>query len=137
SAAFPTLVLVRTRPHHARGLRGERFGSRDRRARPVVVTQPLLDRGVDGVELRIAQREVGGGREGVGAVEDRSYALSAAADLPLSDAQLDTVDAAIEQRLRDDDWSGAAIAGAESLAAEATGVVGPGPDQNEGGEGGG
>ena len=65
------------------------------------------------------------------AIGERNYALSAASDFSLSDAQLDTVDAAIEERLRDDDWSGAAIAGAKSLEAEATGVVGPGSTTEE------
>jgi uncharacterized membrane protein YgcG len=65
------------------------------------------------------------------AIGERNYALSAASDFSLTDAQLDTVDAAIEERLRDDDWSGAAIAGAKSLEAEATGIVGPGPTTEE------
>ena len=61
------------------------------------------------------------------AIDDRQYALSYDNAFSLSDSQLDVVDAAIEERLRDSDWSGAAIAGAQSLEAEATGVVGPGP----------
>lgn len=63
------------------------------------------------------------------AVADRQYAFSIDPAFTLSDSQLDVVEAAIEERLRDSDWSGAAIAGAQSLEAEATGVVGPGPVQ--------
>ncbi|MDO7881486.1 TPM domain-containing protein [Salinibacterium soli] len=62
------------------------------------------------------------------AVEDRQYALSVDSAFPLSDAQLDDAESAIESELRDDAWADAAIAGAQSLEASATGVVGPGPD---------
>jgi hypothetical protein len=65
------------------------------------------------------------------AVEDRQYALSLDAAFPLSDSQLDVVESAIEAELRDSDWAGAAIAGAQTLEAEATGVVGPGPQQDD------
>lgn len=65
------------------------------------------------------------------AIDDRQYALSFDNAFSLSDAQLDVVDAAIEERLRADDWSGAAIAGAQAIQAEATGVVGPGPSTTE------
>ncbi|MBX3098193.1 MAG: TPM domain-containing protein [Salinibacterium sp.] len=64
------------------------------------------------------------------AVTDREYALSVAPDFTLTEAQLDVVDAAIEAKLRQSDWSGAAIAGAQELEAQATGVVGPGPQQS-------
>lgn len=63
------------------------------------------------------------------AITDREYALSVAPDFTLSDAQLDAVDAAIETKLRVSDWAGAAIAGAQELEAQVTGVVGPGPQQ--------
>ena len=66
------------------------------------------------------------------AIGDRQYSLSTADDFTLNDSQLDTVDAAIEERLRDDDWSGAAIAGAKALEAQATGVVGPGASGSAG-----
>lgn len=59
------------------------------------------------------------------ATGDRQYALSIASDFPMSSAQLDRVENAIEAELRDNDWSGAVIAGAQALEAEATGVVGP------------
>jgi len=62
------------------------------------------------------------------AIDDRQYALSLDSAFPLTDSQLDVVEAAIEDRLRDSDWSGAAIAGAETIVSEATGVVGPGPE---------
>ena len=61
------------------------------------------------------------------AVDDRQYAISVDPAFTLSDSQLDSVESAIEGRLRDSDWSGAAIAGAQELEAQATGVVGPGP----------
>jgi len=61
------------------------------------------------------------------AVEDRQYAISIDPAFTLSDSQIDTVEDAIEAQLVDSDWSGAVIAGAQSLEAEATGVVGPGP----------
>lgn len=61
------------------------------------------------------------------AIDDRQYAISVDPAFTLSDSQLDTVELAIEDRLRDSDWSGAAIAGARELEAQATGVVGPGP----------
>lgn len=61
------------------------------------------------------------------AIDDRQYAISVDPAFTLSDSQLDTVELAIEDRLRDSDWSGAAVAGAQSLEAEATGAVGPGP----------
>ncbi|EAR25061.1 hypothetical protein A20C1_00696 [marine actinobacterium PHSC20C1] len=52
------------------------------------------------------------------AVSQRQYALSVAADVSLTDAQLDAAERAIEAELRDDNWGQAAIAGAHSLAAE-------------------
>lgn len=59
------------------------------------------------------------------ALEDRLYALSTDNDIPLSDAQLDEVEIAIESALRENAWADAAIAGAEALEVAATGVVGP------------
>jgi uncharacterized membrane protein YgcG len=59
------------------------------------------------------------------ATGDRVYAMSVAPDFRLSDAQLGRVEDAIEAQLRDDDWSGAVVAGAQALEVEATGVVGP------------
>jgi len=53
-------------------------------------------------------------------VSQRQYALYVAADSPLTDAQLDAAELAIEQELRNDNWGQAAIAGANSLAAEPT-----------------
>ncbi|MEQ1735279.1 MAG: TPM domain-containing protein, partial [Rhodoglobus sp.] len=61
------------------------------------------------------------------AVGDRNYELSTDADFSLSDAQLSTVERAIEAELRNDNWAQAAIVGAQALEAEAVGVVGPGP----------
>jgi len=63
-------------------------------------------------------------------VSQRQYALSVAADAPLTDAQLDAAELAIEQELRNDNWGQAAIAGAESLAAEPTS---PSPAESSGG----
>lgn len=65
------------------------------------------------------------------AIDDRQYAISVDPAFSLSDSQLDAVEGAIEERLRDSDWSGAAIAGAHELEAQATGVVGPGPGTDE------
>jgi uncharacterized membrane protein YgcG len=59
------------------------------------------------------------------ATGERLYSMSIDDSFPLSDAQLDRVESAIEAELRDSDWSQAAIAGAQALEAEATGVVGP------------
>ena len=64
------------------------------------------------------------------AVSQRQYALSVAADSPLTDAQLDAAELAIEQELRNDDWGQAAIAGANSLAAEPTS---PNTEESSGG----
>ena len=50
------------------------------------------------------------------AVSQRQYALSVAADVPLTDDQLDAAEFAIEAELRDGNWAQAAIAGANSLA---------------------
>ncbi|HWR86622.1 MAG TPA: TPM domain-containing protein, partial [Rhodoglobus sp.] len=66
------------------------------------------------------------------ALDDRLYGLSVGPDLPLSDPQLDRVEAAIESQLRAGDWAQAAIDGAQTLQAEATGVVGPNqPDRSD------
>lgn len=59
------------------------------------------------------------------AIEDRQFALSIDSAFTLSDPQLDVVEAAIERELSQDDWAAAAIVGAQTLEAEATGVVGP------------
>lgn len=59
------------------------------------------------------------------AVGDRAYGLSVDPAFPLSESQLDRVEQAIEGHLREDDWGGAVVAGAQALEAEATGVVGP------------
>ena len=59
------------------------------------------------------------------AVDDRQYALSIDDSFTLSDTQITVVEQAIEAELRDDNWAQAAIAGAQSLEAEATGAVGP------------
>ena len=59
------------------------------------------------------------------AVDDRQYALSIDDSFTLSDAQITVVEQAIESELRDDNWAQAAITGAQTLEAEATGVVGP------------
>jgi len=75
------------------------------------------------------------------ALGDRQYALSIDDSFTLSEAQIDVVEQAIETQLRDDNWAQAAIAGAQSLEAEATGVVGPNQPTSqpstEGGSGGG
>ncbi len=55
------------------------------------------------------------------ATTDRRYDLSADHNIGLSEASLDTVQEAIEDQLRQDDWAGAAVAAADSLHAEATG----------------
>ncbi|KGM14956.1 hypothetical protein N867_13510, partial [Actinotalea fermentans ATCC 43279 = JCM 9966 = DSM 3133] len=47
------------------------------------------------------------------AVGDRAYAISVDDALDLTDDQLDTVAADVEDALRDDDWAGAAIAAAD------------------------
>lgn len=62
------------------------------------------------------------------ATGDRLYSMSIDDAFPLSDAQLDRVEAAVEAGLREGDWAGAAIAGAEAL--EAGGVVGPNQPTN-------
>ena len=55
------------------------------------------------------------------AVDDRQYALSVDQAFPLSDADLNEVESAIESELRDDAWADAAIAGAEAIATAANG----------------
>ncbi|TGJ94428.1 hypothetical protein DLJ96_19735, partial [Actinotalea fermentans ATCC 43279 = JCM 9966 = DSM 3133] len=55
------------------------------------------------------------------ATEDRRYDLSADHNIGLSEASLDTVQEAIEDQLRQDDWAGAAVAAADTLHTEATG----------------
>jgi hypothetical protein len=58
------------------------------------------------------------------AVQDRQYWVSVDDAISLSDAQLDTVRAAIEDRLRDDNWAGAAIAAADGYRNAAGGGTG-------------
>ena len=61
------------------------------------------------------------------AVDGRAYYLSAASDASLSDAELDRISLeVIEPRLRDEDWAGAAIAGAEAIAGDTGGGIGAG-----------
>lgn len=60
--------------------------------------------------------ESGLGREDVllaVAVQDRAYEISVDEAIPLTDDQLDSVAADVEDALRDDDWAGAAIAAAD------------------------
>ena len=64
------------------------------------------------------------------ATGDRLYSMSIDDAFPLSDAQLDRVEAAVETGLRESDWAGAAIAGAQALEAEAGGGVGPNQPTN-------
>ena len=59
------------------------------------------------------------------AIDERNYALSIDQNFPLTDAQLDRVEAAIESELVDDKWADAVVMGAQAIEAEATGVVGP------------
>ncbi|MBH0084552.1 TPM domain-containing protein [Salinibacterium sp. SWN167] len=64
------------------------------------------------------------------AVSQRQYALSVAVDAPVTDAQLDAAEAAIESQLRDDNWGQAAIAGADSLAGDSAAGTGTGTDSS-------
>lgn len=67
------------------------------------------------------------------ATEDREYQLSAAPDLPLTDAQLTEVQLiAIEPALRDNDWAGAAIGAAEGLSAALNGEAVQAPNVTPG-----
>ena len=58
------------------------------------------------------------------AVQDRRYAISVDDAISLSDAQLGTVRAAVEDRLRTNDWAGAAIAAADGYRNAAGGGTG-------------
>lgn len=58
------------------------------------------------------------------AVQDRAYAVSVDQNPELTDAQLSTVQAAVEDRLRTDDWAGAAIAAADGYRDAAGGGSG-------------
>lgn len=60
------------------------------------------------------------------AIEDRRYAVSVDDAISLTDAQLGTVRAAIEDRLRESDWAGAAIAAADGYRDPADGGTGEG-----------
>ncbi|WP_170028566.1 TPM domain-containing protein [Diaminobutyricimonas aerilata] len=63
------------------------------------------------------------------ATDDRNYELSTDLDIPLTEAQLDDVEAiALEPSLRENDWAGAAVATADGLAAVAQGLPVPEPD---------
>lgn len=53
------------------------------------------------------------------AISQRQYALSVSENAPVTDAQLDAAESAIESELRNDNWGQAAIAGANSLAGDA------------------
>lgn len=55
------------------------------------------------------------------AVDDRAYGLSADNNAPITDDQLGDVEAAAEDRLRQDDWAGAAIAAADTAREAVTG----------------
>lgn len=54
------------------------------------------------------------------AVDERNFGLSVAEESPLSDGQLDAVENVIVTALRADDWSGAAIDGAEEIQKQLT-----------------
>lgn len=56
------------------------------------------------------------------AIDDRQYALSVAPDSPLSNSQIDSVERAIEDQLRNDQWANAAIAGAQALGGGGGGI---------------
>jgi len=64
------------------------------------------------------------------AVQDRAYGVSVDQNFDLTDAQLSTVEAAVEDRLRADDWAGAVIAAADGYrdaaggGSNAVGIVG-------------
>ena len=60
------------------------------------------------------------------AVDDRRYALYVGAGNPVTDAQLDAVEIAVEDRLAEDDWTGGAVAAADTLRTELTGGSGTG-----------
>jgi hypothetical protein len=55
------------------------------------------------------------------AVDDRAYGISTDEEVPLTDDQLADVAAEIEDRLRDDDWAGAAVTAADGYRAAALG----------------
>lgn len=58
------------------------------------------------------------------AVDDRRYALYVGPGNPLTDAQLDAVEIAVEDRLAEDDWTGGAVAAADTLRSQLTGGSG-------------
>src|SRR5665648_270191 len=58
------------------------------------------------------------------AVQDRTYGVSVDHNFALSDAQFSTVQATVEDRLRTDDWAGAAIAAADGYRSAASGGSG-------------
>ncbi|MFE6971189.1 TPM domain-containing protein [Isoptericola sp. NPDC057653] len=60
------------------------------------------------------------------ATEDGAYGLSVDNNAALTDAQLDAVDATVEDHLRDGDWAGAAIAAADTVRTGGTTVSGGG-----------
>jgi uncharacterized membrane protein YgcG len=55
------------------------------------------------------------------AVDDRAYGISTDEEAPLTDDQLADVAAEVEDRLRDDDWAGAAVTAADGYRAAALG----------------
>ena len=57
------------------------------------------------------------------ALDDRLYSLTTDGNFPLTDDQLSAVDVAIEGKLRDNDWAGAAITGADTLIEQANAPV--------------
>lgn len=59
------------------------------------------------------------------AVDDRRYGLYVGAGNTLTDSQLDAVEVAVEDRLAVDDWTGGAVAAADTLRSELTGGSGP------------
>lgn len=58
------------------------------------------------------------------AVDDRRYALYVGPGNPFTDDQLDAVEVAVEDRLAEDDWTGGAVAAADSLRSGLTGGTG-------------
>ena len=75
------------------GLSGEEWGTR---------TAQLSGLGVDDALLAVA-------------VDDRRYGLIIDLDAPISDNEFDRISRAVEDKLSDDNWDGAAITAAETL----------------------
>lgn len=70
------------------------------------------------------------------ATDGRAYHLSAAADSPLTDDQLTSIERAVETPLHDDDWAGAALAASAGLSDAAAGGDGAGNANAGSGSGG-